>query len=407
MHTFSVLKSKLEIFPNFYYYIVSVLFFNNQKNGGVMLAKKIYKRLIRPRLFKMSENDAEIAHEYVMGKMEWLSQHPFLLNILSLMTQVPHKRLEQTIWGLHFKNPIGLAAGMDKYAKALPAFEALGFGFLEFGGITKDAEQGNPRPRQFRIEKFQAIVNRMKFNNDGADKTAQRLAITQRPRVPLFANIGKSVKTPVDDIDLVIQDYVYTAQKLIPHIDVAVINVTSPNTPGLRSLQKISFLSQIAATIVQTMKIECRALNIKDKPILIKASPDSSESELDDIIEVCYGTGIQGIIATNTTTDKQVPGTKANIDIQGGLSGPPLFPKSLKAVKHISKQVGDNIIVIGVGGIHDIPSALQMIDAGARLIQILTCLPYEGPFMVKEINRGIAGELKAREQIKTLLDRGY
>ena len=359
-----------------------------------MIGTYAYKRYIRPKLFKMSEDDAEIGHEYVMKKLEWLSRHPFLLRFLKLITFVRSEKLQQNLWGLNFPNPIGLAAGMDKYAQALSAWEALGFGFIDFGGITKDEETGNPRPRQFRLAKHKAIINRMRFNNHGADKTRDVLRILPQPKIPRFCNVGKSVNTLVDDIDKVIEDYTYTVRKLTPYVSGFEINPSSPNSPGLRKLLGKKMLESLCGAVVQTVRDECKRLYIPEKPCGVKGSPDASKEEWAEMIEASIHSGIQFLTLVNTTVDKKIPGSVEVYDIQGGMSGRPLFLKALNAVEFASKEVCDKLVIIGCGGIFTINDALSMFRAGARLLKILTCLVYEGPFTPKNINKGILNHLK-------------
>ena len=281
----------------------------------------------------------------------------------------------RTVFGLHFPNPVGLAAGFDKNGVALPAWDALGFGFVEIGTVTARAQPGNPKPRIFRFPEQQALINRLGFNNDGAEAIANRLrglrARGRWPRIPVGINIGKSKLTPLPQAA---EDYLYSFRLLHIFADYIVLNVSSPNTPGLRSLQEQDAL----LALLQAITSENRAIA---KPILLKIAPDLTKAELSAIVRVCEEHGIAGIVATNTTVDHSA--IQSAHDHTGGLSGAPLREKSTDVIRAITAH--SKLPVIGVGGIFDAKSAQEKFEAGAQLIQVYTGYVYRGPGLVKEI----------------------
>ena len=281
----------------------------------------------------------------------------------------------KTLFGLTFPNPIGLAAGLDKNGVALPAWAALGFGFIEIGTVTAKAQPGNPKPRIFRLPEQQALINRLGFNNDGADAIAQRLAALREsgrwPAVPVGINIGKSRATPLEQAT---DDYLYSFRMLRDFADYITLNISSPNTPGLRELQEPEKLSELLYAIGNEA-------GTAPKPLVVKISPDLSGAELKAILAVCEENGVSGIIATNTTLDhSSIP---PQLDQEGGLSGAPLRDKSTALVREIAAQC--KIPVIASGGIFDAESAREKFQAGAQLIQLYTGLVYRGPQLLREI----------------------
>lgn len=328
-----------------------------------------YERFVRPLLFTL---DAERAHHVTLACLRAMSRIDIALHALRKFAPVPKPK---TLFGLNFPNPVGLAAGFDKNGVALPAWAALGFGFIELGTVTAQAQAGNSKPRIFRLSEQVALINRLGFNNDGADAIAQRLdqlrASGRWPAVPIGINIGKSRATPVDNAA---QDYLYSFQKLHPFADYVALNVSSPNTPGLRSLQDRQLLSSLLREI-QHANTRAR------KPIMVKIAPDLSEPQLAEIIAVCEENGIAGVIATNTTIDhSSIP---AENDENGGLSGAPLRQKSTAIVRAITAR--STIPVIASGGIFDAQSAREKFEAGAQLLQIYTGYVYRGPGLLREI----------------------
>lgn len=330
---------------------------------------RAYEAFVRPLLFSL---DAETAHRLTIKLLRVASHLDFALHRLRLF-QPPSK--PRTLFGLNFPNPIGLAAGLDKNGVALPAWAALGFGFVEIGTVTANAQPGNPKPRIFRLPEQQALINRLGFNNDGADVVAERLTKLREsrrwPAIPVGINIGKSRATPLERAT---DDYLYSFRLLRDFADYITLNVSSPNTPGLRELQEPRKLSEL----LQAISNEPDAAT---KPVLIKISPDLSSSELEAILSVCVENGVAGIIATNTTLDhSSVPPERHK---EGGLSGAPLREKATVLVREIAAR--STIPVIASGGICDAESALEKFGAGAQLIQLYTGLIYRGPRLLREI----------------------
>ncbi len=328
-----------------------------------------YERLVRPLLFSL---DPEGAHHLAINALRIVSQLPQLLAGLRRF-QSPGK--PATLLGLNFPNPIGLAAGMDKDGVALPAWDALGFGFVEIGTITAKAQPGNSKPRIFRYPEQEALINRLGFNNDGADLVAARLrklrAKGQWPGIPVGINLGKSKAT---ELEHAADDYLYSFQRLRDFADYIVLNVSSPNTPGLRALQEEAALSQLLQAI-------CRENEKSRKPILLKIAPDLSLPELDQIVATCEQNEIDGFVATNTMLDHSaIPREK---DQSGGLSGVPLREKSTAFVRALRER--SSLPIIAVGGIFDAASAAEKFAAGAQLIQVYTGFIYRGPAMLKSI----------------------
>ncbi|HLH63396.1 MAG TPA: quinone-dependent dihydroorotate dehydrogenase [Ktedonobacteraceae bacterium] len=347
-----------------------------------------YKPLIRPAFFRASAHDPEIAHHQVMNMLALVSRYPVLLKMLTVANAYQSPSLERTIFGIRFPNPVGLAGGFDKNGLALPALAALGFGFLEAGTVTRYRQPGNDRPRIFRLPQDNAFINRMGFPNDGADEISERLSRLPRPIIPIGWSIGKSKITPQEEA---VEDYLYSLRKLHDFADFFTINVSSPNTPGLRKLQEKEPLEHLLRAIVQEAEVfASRSGKDTAKPVLVKISPDLTESQIDDAIEVCLRCQIRGIIASNTTLSRA--GLCRNTSETGGLSGRPLFSRSLAIVQYLCKRLEGLIPIIGVGGISGPIDAQRMFDAGASLIQIYTSFIYEGPGIVKQINKRLAAK---------------
>ena len=328
-----------------------------------------YERLIRPLLFSL---DAEAAHHLAIVLLRGASYFDLALRALQSFQPAPKPK---TVFGLTFRNPIGLAAGLDKNGVALPAWAALGFGFIEIGTVTAKAQSGNPKPRIFRFPEQEALINRLGFNNDGADAIAERLRKLRGgkrwPDVPLGINIGKSRETPLEETT---DDYLYSFRLLREFADYIVLNVSSPNTPGLRELQGREALAQLLRAVREKNQIA-------RKPVLIKISPDLSSDELNEVIATCEENETAGIIATNTTLDhSSIPPT---YDQPGGLSGAPLREKSTTLVRAIAAR--STIPVIASGGIVDAQSAREKFEAGAHLLQVYTGYIYRGPNLIREI----------------------
>ena len=328
-----------------------------------------YERFIRPLLFSL---DAETAHHFTIAVLRGASHIDFALRALDVFRPLSKPK---KLFGLDFPNPIGLAAGLDKNGVALPAWAAMGFGFIEIGTVTAKAQAGNPKPRIFRFPEQQALINRLGFNNDGADVIARRLGkLRESGRWPsncrVGINIGKSRIAPLAEAT---EDYLYSFRLLRDFADYVALNVSSPNTPGLRELQEPAALSQLLWAI--------RNENANAKPVLIKIAPDLSLSELGAIVAVCEENAVAGVIATNTTLDhSSIPPER---DQAGGLSGKPLAEKSTTLVGKITTL--SKIPVVASGGIFDAESAREKIEAGAQLLQLYTGYIYRGPGLLREI----------------------
>lgn len=331
--------------------------------------KNGYELFVRPLLFSLN---AETAHHVTVRLLGSAAHFDLALRALRLF-QPTSKPI--TLFGLTFPNPIGLAAGLDKNGIALPAWAALGFGFIEIGTVTAKAQPGNPKPRIFRLPEQQALINRLGFNNDGANAIAQRLAALrdngQWPAVPVGINIGKSRTTPLEQAT---EDYLYSFRMLRDFADYITLNISSPNTPGLRELQEPERLSELLHAIGDEA-------GTAPKPLVVKISPDVSDAELTAILAICEENGVSGIIATNTTLDHS--SIAPQLDQAGGLSGAPLREKSTVMVRGINAR--STIPVIASGGIFDAESAREKFQAGSQLIQLYTGLVYRGPQLLREI----------------------
>jgi dihydroorotate dehydrogenase len=340
--------------------------------------------LFKPLLFRFNP---EKVHDFTISGLAFTSRHPGLLRILKSFCHLQNKKLETKLFGLTFPNPIGLAAGMDKNARAIPAWQAMGFGFVEIGSITALAQPGNPQPRLFRLPEDNAIVNRMGFNNHGAQAVANRLKHLREQKVittPLGINLGKSKVTALESAP---NDYLKSLSLLWEYGDYFVINISSPNTPGLRTLQdkdKLEALLSVVSDFRGQVSVTTPKLKTQNpKPILLKIAPDLSFEQIDEILELVQRFGLSGIIATNTTLSRE--GLKTKIDEAGGLSGKPLQAKSLEILTYIRSYTA--LPIISVGGIFTEKDVLERLDAGANLIQIYTSLVYEGPLLPKRLNK--------------------
>src|SRR5690606_10263696 len=291
--------------------------------------------------------------------------------------------LEREVFGLSFKNPVGLAAGLDKDAGFIDEMAMLGFGFLEIGTLTPKPQEGNPKPRLFRLPNDQGLINRMGFNNGGVEEAVSRLK-KRKSSVLIGGNIGKNKDTPNHEA---IADYLLCLEALHPYVDYFVLNVSSPNTPNLRDLQEKEPLTKLLKTVM-----DLNSTKVKPKPILLKIAPDLSDTQLDDIIDIVNETGISGIIATNTTISRENLKTgKDEIDEigSGGLSGMPLRDRSTEVIRYLYTKSNGAFPIIGVGGIHSADDAMEKLEAGASLIQLYTGFIYEGPDLVRKINNRI------------------
>jgi dihydroorotate dehydrogenase len=344
-----------------------------------------YKKLVRPLLFAQ---DAERAHDFTLKILARASRSKFACDAIGRFFSAPELPVE--LFGLKFPNPIGLAAGMDKFAAAVPVWEKLGFGFCELGGVTRHAQPGNPPPRMFRAIADEAIVNRMGFNNFGAETFAQKLVEWKKlghwPKHPVGINLGKSKTTPLEDAA---EDYANSFRALRELADFFVVNVSSPNTPNLRQLQDKFALDEILAAVQEQNK--------NRKPVLVKIAPDLSFDALDEILELAASRQIAGIVATNTAISRPQTSDSSSQKIYseiGGLSGRPLRARSTEIIRHIFKQTRGQLPVIGVGGIFNADDAWEKITAGASLVQIYTGLVFEGPGIAKKIAAGLVHRMK-------------
>ncbi len=354
--------------------------------------------IVRPALFRLSRRDPEIAHHLIMRQLALAAHLPPLLRIIAAANAYHDPRLAREVFGLRFPNPVGLAGGFDKNGRALAALAALGFGFVEAGGVTRFPQPGQPRPRIFRLPQDEALINRMGLPNEGAAAIAVRLAHTPRPvaareprtRIPIGWQLAKSKVTPLDEA---VDDYLFSLRKLYPFGDYFTINVSSPNTPDLVRLQERAPLAALLGAVVR--EAARLAGPNRPKPILVKISPDLTWSAIDDVIAVALATGVGGIVATNTTTDRS--GLHHDPGEAGGLSGRPLAQRALAIVRYLSDHLAGQLPIIGVGGIAGPDDAKRMFDAGAALIQIYTSFIYQGPGIIKDINRALVRAIASRE----------
>ncbi|XLS28163.1 quinone-dependent dihydroorotate dehydrogenase [Flavobacteriaceae bacterium M23B6Z8] len=335
----------------------------------------MYKYIIRPILFQF---DPESVHHFTFGIIRFLFRIPGISYLIKKSYEVTDPKLERTVFGLRFKNPVGLAAGFDKDAKLFKELGDFGFGFIEIGTVTPRPQEGNPKKRLFRLKQDQAIINRMGFNNGGVDAALERLK--SNDRVLIGGNIGKNKTTPNEKA---VEDYLYCFDALFDHVDYFVVNVSSPNTPNLRDLQDKKPLTKLLNTLQH--KNEMRS---KSKPILLKIAPDLSDSQLLDIIDIIDRTGIAGVIATNTTISRE--GLRSPLFLTeeaGGLSGKPLAKRSTEVIRFLATKSNHAFPIIGVGGINSVEDALEKLEAGASLVQLYTGFIYEGPALIKQINK--------------------
>jgi dihydroorotate dehydrogenase len=347
-----------------------------------------YAAALRPILFRL---DPERAHELSLT---------LLSRVAPAMAHLPgppdgEGRLEQQLFGLRFPNPLGLAAGFDKRARAVPAWPALGFGFAEIGTITALGQPGNPRPRIHRLAADRALINRLGFNNDGAQGTAQRLASWERRgllhRVPLGVNIGRSRVVPSERAAA---DYAASLVRLWPYADYIAINVSSPNTPGLRDLQGTGPLGEILDAVEMVNRDMTRARGPARLPVLVKLAPDLSGEQVDAAVDLALDRGLGGVIVSNTTLARD--GLRSPPELtarEGGLSGAPLRERSTALVRRVAERAGGRLVVVGVGGVFDADDAWQKLAAGASLVQVYTGLVYGGPGTARSIAAGLLARM--------------
>jgi dihydroorotate dehydrogenase len=347
----------------------------------------LYSRLVRPVLFRIGSGDAEAAHEFTLRALARASGVPSALAPLRRWFGVDSPR---TVFGVRFPNPVGLAAGMDKNGIALPGWAALGFGHVEVGTVTWHPQPGNPRPRLYRLPDSGALINRMGFNNNGAQALADRLRALGPLRVPLGISIGKSKVTPVEEA---VADYRSSLRTLHPYGDYFAVNVSSPNTPGLRGLQDRALLDELIAGLRAEATDLAHERGGTPVPLLVKIAPDLTDHAIAEVLEVCTERGVAGLIATNTTLarDGLASHDTATGEQTGGLSGRPLTRRAREVVGFVQRETGGSLPVIGVGGITSVDDALRLLDAGASLVQLYTGFIYSGPSLVRSINKAVQG----------------
>ncbi|MDB5144009.1 MAG: quinone-dependent dihydroorotate dehydrogenase [Mucilaginibacter sp.] len=341
-------------------------------------------QLIKPLLFQF---DPEKVHYFVTRNLKRLNRFPGGAALSRVLWDLEDKRLEKEVFGLKFNNPVGLAAGFDKNAELISEMADLGFGFVEVGTVTPLPQPGNLKPRMFRLPADKALINRMGFNNLGVDVAAERIAAYRRNAkasqkgLIIGGNIGKNKVTPNEDA---VSDYIKCFDRLFDVVDYFVVNVSSPNTPGLRALQEKEPLTKILNTLQKR--------NLKNgirRPILLKIAPDLTHEQLDDIVDIVKETNIAGVIATNTTVVRDGLKSAKFANETGGLSGKPLTQRSTEVISYLSKKSKGAFPIIGVGGIHSPGDAMEKLKAGASLIQLYTGFIYEGPGLIKRINKKI------------------
>ena len=336
----------------------------------------MYKSLVRKILFQF---DPEKVHHFSFSMIKGMMKLPFIPGITRSIFKIENPVLERKLIGLTFKNPVGLAAGFDKNASLFDEFSNYGFGFIEIGTVTPKPQPGNPKKRIFRLKADEALINRMGFNNDGVDVVVERLR-KRKTDVIIGGNIGKNKVTPNEKA---LDDYLICFEKLFEVVDYFVVNVSSPNTPNLRALQDKEPLMKL----LQTLQNENNKKK-KPKPILLKIAPDLTDSQLMDIIDIVNTTKIAGVIATNTTIDREGLQSEHQNET-GGLSGKPVKDRSTEVIRFLAEKSGKSFAIIGVGGIHSPDDAKEKLEAGADLIQLYTGFIYEGPGLVKKINKSL------------------
>jgi dihydroorotate dehydrogenase len=329
---------------------------------------------VRPLLFRLGGGDAETAHEFTLRRLAGLARRPRTLALLRRRYAVS---APVDVFGVRFPNAVGLAAGMDKNGVALPAWPALGFGFVEVGTVTAHPQPGNDKPRVFRLKDSAAVINRMGFNNAGAAALAARLASWGPLGVPLGVSLGKSKVTPLEDS---VDDYLTSYNLLSPHADYIAVNVSSPNTPGLRTLQDKEHLRGLLGALAGKT------------PVLVKIAPDLTEPAIAEVLEVCLAHGAAGIIATNTTLGRGglAAADRPRAAETGGLSGRPLTERTRKVVHFIHQETDGRLPIIGVGGVLEPDDGARLVDAGASLVQLYTGFIYRGPALVRAVARALA-----------------
>lgn len=349
----------------------------------------MYKSVIRPILFQFKP---EQAHQLTVGLLRLAMKIPLVRQLFKQRFTVNNAHLSRQLFGLTFRNPVGLAAGFDKDAKLVDEMDALGFGFVEIGTLTPRPQNGNPKPRLFRLPADHSLINRMGFNNEGVEKAVQRLA-KRKSTILVGGNIGKNKTTPNESAT---RDYEICFDALYPVVDYFTVNVSSPNTPDLRQLQGKKPLYELLYRLKKKNEEKSQP-----KPILLKIAPDLSNTQLDDIIEICLTVPVSGIIATNTTISRENLQTDSATVKEigaGGLSGDAITKRATEVIRYIHTKTEGKLPIIGVGGISSPQDALEKLEAGASLIQVYSGYIYEGPRLVKDINQGILSKTAAKSK---------
>lgn len=343
----------------------------------------LYKNIAKPVLFRM---DPEKAHHLTIDGLHTVANLPGGRALLRGLYSVPaYAELETSLWGLRFANPIGLAAGLDKNAKAVPGFSSIGFGFMEVGTVTPKPQAGNEQPRLFRLPEDHALINRMGFNNVGIETMAEHLKQAGRRTIPVAVNIGKNKVTPNEQAE---EDYRACIRGLYGYGDFFVVNISSPNTPDLRNLQHGDDLSRLLAAVQDEMKLQHRKVGGAPKPVLVKIAPDLEGEEIAYMVRTIVASGVSGIIASNTTISRAGL-THKHKGETGGLSGRPLTERSTKLIHTIYSATEGKLPIIGSGGIFTARDAYDKIRAGASLVEVYTALIYEGPGLIRRLNEGL------------------
>jgi dihydroorotate dehydrogenase len=356
----------------------------------------LYKSVVRPLLFR---KDPEESHEQTLAL---LSRLDFLYGMLERCYRVDDSRLKVRVGSLSFRNPVGLAGGFDKNAVAPKTISAFGFGFMEIGAVTAQAQPGNPKPRLYRLPEDDALINRLGFNNEGAPAIAARLAVLgtrgRLPSIPLGINIGR---TKIVETRNAVEDFLSAFEKLFPYGDFFTLNVSSPNTPNLRDLQEKTLLRELLNAVQEKNRALAAAARHGEKPVFVKIAPDMEFSQVDEIIDVVQSADLTGIVATNATAFMRAAVKSPLGREPGGLSGRPITAVVTKFISHIYRNTAGRLPIIGVGGIFNAEDAYEKIKAGACAVQIYTGFVYEGPAAVKRINRGLI-KLLDRDGFKTI-----
>ena len=347
---------------------------------------RLFRWFSRPLL---ALQDSEKAHARSLLMLRIASSNALFRGCLRLLYK-PKISLPTSCFGMEYSHPFGIAAGMDKKAEALRGWSSIGLAFSEIGGVTMLEQTGNPKPRMFRHGNDRALVNRMGFNNPGSEKIVQQLQSSGSQPIPVWANLGESKLTPIEDADM---DYSTTMHRLWPYVDVFVINVSSPNTPGLRDLQHGDHLKGILEACINVNRTNSEGSNASPKPLLIKVAPDLSKQELEAIVDTAIACEIDGIVATNTTIERPNQSHKVYNE-QGGCSGSPLKNQSTEMIRHIYSYTGGRLPIVGVGGIMNAEDAWEKILAGASLLQAYAGFVFEGPGLTKSIVNGLHKKLK-------------